>query len=257
MSGSWNPGQYLRFSDERTRPAIDLCSHIEIESPRLVVDLGCGPGNSTAVLRRRWPRARITGVDNSPEMIAAARAACPDGEWVLNDLATWTPDHAFDVVFSNATLQWVPDHAPLVERLFGYVTEKGALAFQIPAETYAHVRTLIHEIAADPAWCVRMARPLTVLTMEPAAFYYDRLAPLARSMDVWETEYLHVMDSPAAIVDWISSTGLRPFLRALTTESERTRFLARLRRRVAESYDIRPDGKVLLPFKRIFVIAYK
>jgi trans-aconitate 2-methyltransferase len=257
MAGGWNPKHYLQFGDERTRPAIDLCCRIEIDAPGSVVDLGCGPGNSTAVLRNRWPDARVTGIDSSSEMIEAARAACPEGDWVLADIATWTPDRSFDVVFSNATLQWVPDHAPLVERLFGHVATDGALAFQIPAETYAHVRTLIHEIARDPAWYARMTRPLTILTMEPPAFYYDRLAPLARSVDLWQTEYMHVMDSQAAIVDWISSTGLRPFLRALDTESERARFLEKLHKRVAESYEVRPDGKVLLPFKRIFVIAYK
>jgi trans-aconitate 2-methyltransferase len=253
---SWRPDHYLRFGDERTRPAIDLLARIQVESPGTVVDLGCGPGNSTAVLSRRWPDARVIGVDNSPAMIDAARAERPDREWVLADIATWSPEDPVDVMFSNAALQWVPDHGPLVERLFGCVAPRGALAFQIPSTTYALVRVLIHEIARTGDWAPRMAAPLTLLTMESPAFYYDHLAPLARSLDVWETEYLHVMESPDAIVDFISSTGLRPFLQALDTEAERQEFVARLLGRVRESYEVRPDGRVLYPFRRTFVVAY-
>ncbi|MBN1319230.1 MAG: methyltransferase domain-containing protein [Thermoleophilia bacterium] len=252
----WNPDHYLLFSDERTRPAVDLAARVQVDSPRALVDLGCGPGNSTEVLRRRWPGARAVGVDNSPEMIEAAWAACPDGEWVLSGIERWVPEGRFDVAFSNAALQWVPDHGPLAERLFGYVAAGGALAFQIPSERYSLVRTLIHTIAQDPAWAARMTRPLSLLTMEAPAFYYDHLAPLARSLDIWETEYQHVLESHQAIVDWISSTGLRPFLQALDTEDERGRFVDRLLERVRESYETRADGKVLYPFRRTFVIAY-
>ena len=257
MTDIWDPDHYLRFGNERTRPAIDLVSRIQLDSPRAVVDLGCGPGNSTAVLKRRWPGARVVGIDSSPEMIDAARAADPPGEWVVADLQRWRPREQFDVVFSNATLQWVPDHGSLLAQLFAHVGSGGALAIQIPSRTYALVRTLIHEIAADPAWASRMTKPLMLLTMEPLTFYYDRLAPLARSVDAWETEYLHVLTSHAAVVDWISSTGLRPFLQALDTEAEREHFVAMLSERVRESYEVRPDGNVLLPFRRIFVIAYR
>jgi trans-aconitate 2-methyltransferase len=257
MAGTtWSPEQYLRFGGERTRPAVDLVSRIQVESPATVVDLGCGPGNSTAVLNGRWPAARVAGIDSSQEMLAAARAEYPAGEWVLSSIEEWVPDHPFDVVYSNAALQWVPDHGPLVERLFATVSAGGALAFQIPSVTYSPIRALIHEIARDGAWAGRMAGPLAELTMESPSFYYDRLAPVARSIDAWETEYLHVMESPAAIVEWISGTGLRPFLHALDTEAERTEFVARLLVRVRESYDVRRDGRVLFPFRRTFVVAY-
>jgi trans-aconitate 2-methyltransferase len=246
----------MKYGDERTRPSLDLAARIRVEKPRTVVDLGCGPGNSTAVLRDRWPSARVVGADNSAEMIAAARAAYPDHEWLLSSIEEWAPDERYDVVFSNAALQWVPDHGPLVVRLMGRVADGGALAFQIPSRDFALVRTLIHEIAADDAWAARMDGPLAELTMHPPAFYYDQLATLARSLDIWETEYQHVMDSHAAIVEWISSTGLRPFLAALDTEAERDRFVTMLHARVAESYETRVDGKVLFPFKRTFVIAY-
>jgi len=252
----WQPDRYLLFGDERTRPAADLAARVQVENPKAAVDLGCGPGNSTEVLRRRWPGARVLGVDNSPEMIEAARAACPDGEWMLLGIEQWAPESRFDVVFSNAALQWVPDHGALVKRLFGCIAAGGALAFQIPSERFSLVRSFIHEIAQEPAWVARMARPLALLTMESPGFYYDRLAPSARSLDIWETEYQHVLESHQAIVDWISSTGLRPFLEALDTVDERGRFVEQLLERVRESYETRADGKVLYPFRRTFVIAY-
>jgi trans-aconitate 2-methyltransferase len=252
----WNPGQYLQFGNERTQPSIDLVRRIAIESPSSIVDLGCGAGNSTAVLNQRWPGARLVGVDSSVEMIEAARAEHPDWEWILSDIGTWRPAQPFDLVFSNAALQWIPDHAGLIPRLLGYVASGGALAFQIPSAEYALVRLLIHEVARDPRWATRMTAPLAGLTMEPPRFYYDRLSPVSRRIDLWETEYLHVLDSHGAILDWMSSTGLRPFLQALDSEAERQQFVEMLRRRVRESYEVRPDGKVLFPFRRTFVVAY-
>jgi trans-aconitate 2-methyltransferase len=253
---SWNPSHYLRFGRERTRPSVDLVSAIDVEPPASVIDLGCGPGNSTAVLRQRWPGARVVGLDNSADMIEAARAEHPDSEWILSDIASWRPEHPFDVVFSNAALQWVPDHGPLIDRLFGQVAAGGALAFQIPSAHYAPVRVLVREIALQDPWASRMSAPLAAVTMESPGFYYDHLAPLARRIDMWETDYLHVMESHAAIVEWVSSTGLRPFLQALESESERRQFVARLLERVQESYEVRRDGKVLFSFRRMFVIAY-
>jgi trans-aconitate 2-methyltransferase len=220
------------------------------------MDLGCGPGNSTQVLVRRWPEARVIGLDSSAQMIEAAQVEHPDGEWLVCDIGDWRPESRFDVVFSNAALQWVPDHGPLVERLLGFVAPGGALAFQVPSANYALVRTLMHEIAAEAPWAPRMEGPLHALTMESPAFYYDHLAPQARSTDLWETEYVHVLDSPAAVVDWISSTGLRPFLDALESDADREEFVARLHERAREAYPLRTDGRVLFPFRRTFVIAY-
>ena len=253
----WNPNEYLRFGDERMRPSADLASRIEVERPRSVVDLGCGPGNSTSVLKRRWPDAHVVGLDSSAEMIAAARTNDPAGEWLEGDIASWEPGRQFDIVFSNAALQWLPDHGPLISRLFGRVANDGALAFQIPSATYARVRTLIHEIALEEPWSERMEGPLNALTMESPEFYYDNLAASARAIELWETEYLHVMESFSAIVDWISSTGLRPYLAALDSDAERGEFVARLRERTSRTYETRSDGRVLFPFRRTFVIAYR
>ncbi len=252
----WDPTSYLRFGDERTRPAVDLVSRIGIDAPQSVVDLGCGPGNSTAVLAGRWPSAHVLGLDSSAAMIDAAAQSNPSLEWMTADIATWRPEQPVDVVFSNAALQWVPDHALVIPRLFGTVSAGGALAFQIPSSTYALVRTLIHEIALDGPWACRMESALRALTMESPGFYYDHVAPAARSVDVWETDYMHVMDGPDAIVEWIASTGLRPFLEALETDSDRSLFRERLLQRVAGSYPVQSDGRILFPFRRTFVVAY-
>lgn len=254
---SWSPSEYMRFGDERTRPSVDLASRIAVERPATVIDLGCGPGNSTRVLRQRWPEAHVIGLDSSSQMIEAARAEEPLEEWILSGIEDWIPSTAFDVVFSNAALQWLPDHRALVARAFQAVAPGGALGFQIPSADFAAVRDLIHGIALDGPWTARMDGPLGELTMESPGLYYDCLSPHARSVDIWETEYFHVMDSSSAIVDWIASTGLRPFLRALESEDETQLFLARLNERVRDSYPPQEDGRVLFPFKRTFVVAYR
>lgn len=254
---NWNADQYLKFSDERTRAAADLAVRVRLESPRTVVDLGCGPGNSTQVLRARWPQADLTGVDSSPEMIAAARSRYPDQQWQFGDVATWQPAEPVDLVYSNATVHWLPRHESLIPRLFQAVAPGGALAFQLPSSEYPLVRRLIYDISREPAWDERMASARTMLTMHPPAFYYDLLAGSAAAVDLWETEYYHVLDSPGAIVEWFSSAGLRPFLAALDSEDDRQSFLSELHERVAQVYVPRQNGKVLFPFRRTFVIAYR
>lgn len=254
---SWSPSEYMRFGDERTRPSVDLASRIAVERPATVIDLGCGPGNSTRVLRQRWPEAHVVGLDSSAEMIDAAHRDEPCGEWILARIEDWAPAASFDVVFSNAALQWLPNHGALVERLFGAVSAGGALGFQIPSADFAAVRHLIHRIALDGPWTTRMSGPLGELTMESPALYYDRLAPSARSIDIWETEYFHVMDSHGSIVDWIAGTGLRPFLAVLESEDDTHMFLSRLNEMVSETYRPRRDGRLLFPFKRTFVVAYR
>lgn len=253
----WDSKHYLKFEDERTRPASDLVARIALERPRAIVDLGCGPGNSTAVLRARWPDADITGLDNSSDMLDAARKAHPETKWMLGDAAKWSSSTPIDLVFSNAALQWVSDHRTLMPHLLLQVAADGALAFQIPSATFAAVRTHIHELSKEPAWKQRMTRARAALTMEEPGFYYDCLVPHASRLDIWETEYHHIMPSPKAIIDWMSSTGLRPFMAALDDHAERQRFLHSLQERVDASYAPQSDGKVLFPFRRLFVIAYR
>jgi len=253
---SWDPAKYLKFEEERTRPAVDLVSRIAVEKPRSVIDLGCGPGNSTQVLRKKWPAAAVSGLDSSAKMIAAARQSYPEQEWILGRIEDWTASQPYDVVFSNAALQWTRNHAALTKHLFRQVTPGGALAIQIPSGAYSPVRTCIDETAADLAWASRMVEARCSLTMEPPEVYYDALTLEAKSVDLWETEYHHVLDSPADIVQWVSGTALRPFLSALSSGQERERFLSLLTESVTGAYPQRGDGRVLFPFKRTFVIAY-
>lgn len=256
-AADWNAKSYMQFGDERTQPAIDLAAKILIAKPHKIMDIGCGPGNSTQVLRQRWPAATVSGLDSSPEMINAARRGYPGQEWILADAATWQPSAACDIIFSNAAFQWIPQHDLLLNRLFGHVASGGALAFQIPSHIYSLLHQFIIEIANENEWAHLMQGAKTVFTMESPSFYYDALVGNAVKLDIWETEYFHVMENTQAIISWIASTGLRPFLNALETENQRQRFIKMLRERVDKTYTSQSDGKVLFPFRRLFVVAYR
>jgi trans-aconitate 2-methyltransferase len=252
----WNAGQYLRFAAERTRPSEDLVAAIDLPAPGRLIDLGCGPGNSTEVLARRWPQASITGLDNSPSMIEAARQAQPTRSWAVGDIATWQAEVPYDLVFSNAALQWVGDHPSLIPRLMAQVAPGGALAFQMPANMHADAHRLMRELAATPAWRGYYAEPAREWFLHEPSFYYDLLAGLAHHLVLWTTEYFHILENPAAVVDWYKSTGLRPFLDPLPP-GERDRFVDDYRVLIEEAYPPRPDGKVIFPFLRFFLIAYR
>ena len=253
----WNAEQYLKFADERGRPSLDLVARIAVSRPERIIDLGCGPGNSTAVLRRQWPQAEITGLDNSEDMIAAARESHPEGIWILADAATWTAEVPFDIVYSNAALQWLPDHESLFPHLFSWVAPGGALAVQIPAHFNSVLHKEIVEVAKNAEWLHLMDAPLNVMTKKPPSFYYNLLQPLAARLEIWETEYYHVMESPRAIIEWFRGTGLRPYLEALESEGQRQRFVDMLLERYRRSYPRQNDGRILFPFRRLFIIAYR
>jgi trans-aconitate 2-methyltransferase len=254
---AWNAAQYLRFGDERTRPCRDLAARVDVAAPARVIDLGCGPGNSTAVLRQRWPAAEITGLDSSEEMLAKARA---DGAalWMQGDIARWAEEEGkpFDVVFSNAALQWVPDHGTLFPRLLSRVAAGGALAAQLPAYSDQPGQRLIREVARSAKWQARFTKAPVDWRAESVEFYYDTLAARVARLELWETEYVHVVDGTHAVVEWYRATGLRPFLNALPAEGDRAEFLAEYHEALLPHYRPRPDGKVLFPFRRLFVLAY-
>lgn len=254
---AWDASVYLQFADERTQPAIDLVARVALAAPGRIVDLGCGPGNSTAILRRRWPGATLVGLDNSPEMIAAATKDFPQGTWLQADLATWRADAPFDLVFANATLQWLPGHAALFPRLLAQVAPGGALAVQMPARIYARVQQLLLDLADEPIWRDRLVAARGGLAVGTPAFYYDLLRPYAARLDLWETEYVHLLDSPAAIIDWIRGTRLRTFLAALADDAERRTFQARLLDAVVAAYPPQRDRRLLFPFRRLFLVAYR
>jgi trans-aconitate 2-methyltransferase len=253
---SWDATLYLQFADERTRPAADLVGRIALQEPRRIIDLGCGPGNSTELLFRRWPAAEIAGLDSSPAMIEAARGRHPERRWILADAATWQADEPLDLIFSNAALQWLPDHQRLLPALVGQLTAQGALAVQIPAHTASPLHQAIDQIARQPRWAERLRHARGALTIETPDFYYRALQPHVARVDLWTSEYYHVFESQHMIVEWIRGTGLRPFLDALQPE-EQAAFEQELRRAVELAYPLQPDGRVLFPFRRLFLIGYR
>jgi trans-aconitate 2-methyltransferase len=248
----WNAAQYLRFSDERTRACRDLAARVP-GSPRSIVDLGCGPGNSTAVLAERWPDAAITGIDTSEDMLAAALRDYPAVEWCQADISEWAYEDgpAFDLVFSNAALQWIPDHGALFPRL---LARADLLAIQIPASSGEPAQRAIRDLAAAAPWRPRFRESIADWQTHDAGFYYDILAPVAARIDLWYTDYLHVMDGPEAIVEWYRGTALRPFLNALPPQ-DRDAFVAEYLDAIRPAYPPRPDGRVLFPFRRLFLLV--
>jgi trans-aconitate 2-methyltransferase len=256
---AWDARQYLRFSDERTRPCRELAARVALSSPRRVIDLGCGPGNSTQVLAERWNDADLTGIDSSTEMIDTARQSSVKCDWQVMDIGRWaqTSLRPVDVVFSNAALQWVPDHAVIFPKLLQQVAPGGVLAVQMPNNIDAPAHRVARELAASEEWRDRFPPGrVRVWHVHETEFYYDRLAPHAARLDFWESEYLQVMESAQQILDWYQGTGLRPYLAALSS-AERERFSADYLAGIRKAYPPRADGRILFPFRRLFLIAYR
>jgi trans-aconitate 2-methyltransferase len=249
----WDAGQYLRFAGERTRPAVDLVARIELEAPRRVVDLGCGPGNSTAILRARWPDAEITGVDTSAALLERARSDHAGIAFEQGNIGEWQPALPYDLVFSNAAVQWVGDHERLVPRLLAAVAPGGCLAVQMPRNHDFQTHALMRQVAAEGPWASRLAGARDPSPVKIPEFYYDLLATRA-SVTIWETDYIQIMPTVAAIIDWLRGTGLGPFLARLDA-GEQTTFLDRYAALLAKAYPERSDGRIMLPYPRLFFIA--
>jgi trans-aconitate 2-methyltransferase len=254
--GDWNPALYGRYAADRERPALDLLARVPIDRPARVVDLGCGAGASTALLAARWPESHLCGIDSSPAMLAEARKALPRVEFAEGDIQDWSPRKPFDLVFSNATLQWIEDHTRLRPRLFDAVAGGGALAVQMPRNFDAPSHRLMAETAAQAPWREKLAG-VVAGRADPVAApeqYARLLAPLAARLDIWETVYLMRLAGENPVVEWTRATGLRPYLDALD-EPERGAFLADYARRIAAAYPPEADGLTLFPFRRIFMVA--
>lgn len=250
----WNPEQYLAFGDLRLRPAVDLLGRIPAEAPATVVDLGCGPGNVTALLRRRWPQARIIGVDSSAEMLAKAAASHPGVEWQQADASGWAPPVPCDVIFSNAALHWVDDHPRLFPRLLDCLAPGGVLAVQMPNNYAAPSHQCAFEAARCGPWrdvLEPLLRPAPLLTVDT---YHDLLASGGARVEIWQTEYLQVLEGENPVADWTRGSLLVPLLEALA-QPWRAEFEGDYRRRVAAAYPRRGDGRTLFPFRRLFLVA--
>jgi trans-aconitate 2-methyltransferase len=255
----WDPQQYVRFGDERSRPFFDLLARVRAAQPAAVADLGCGPGTLTAALARRWPGAQVRGIDSSAEMIAAA-GTLPEADgqrlsFALGDVRDWKPDGRVDVIVSNAVLQWVPGHLDVLARWAGFLPEGGWLAIQVPGNFDQPSHAILRELAASERW-----RPLLAdveLNRQSASpeEYLGLLATAGFEVDAWETTYLHVLRGPDPVVNWYQGTGLRPVLAALQP-AQAEEFLAEYRARSAKAYPAAPYGTPF-PFRRVFAVAVR
>jgi trans-aconitate 2-methyltransferase len=255
---NWSAKQYAIFEDERTRPVRDLVSALPDIEARAIVDLGCGPGNSTEVLAARFPDAAISGLDNSPDMIEAARRRLPRAQFSVGRIEGWTDAGPFDVILANAVLHWIPNHRTLLPELVARLVTRGALAIQMPDNLDVPAHQLMREVAADGPWAEMLAAASAARTpIESANWYYEVLYPICSTVEVWRTTYYHALaGGPAAIVEWFKGSGLRPFLEPLDAPS-REAYLERYSAAVARAYPTLTDGSVLLPFPRLFIVAVR
>jgi trans-aconitate 2-methyltransferase len=253
---AWSAQQYVKFEDERSRPAVELLARVPLDHPRRVIDIGCGPGNSTEILLARYPEAEIIGLDSSPEMLAAARRRLPAVSFVEADVAGWTPQPSADLLFSNATFQWVRGHGEVLKRLLATMRPGGVIAMQVPDNLTEPTHRLMQDVALEGPWQNQFARPIEREEILPASGYYDLLKPLAASVDIWTTIYNHPLADASAILEWFRATGLRPYLARLTAD-EQSAYLADYLKRLAKAYPPLVDGRVLLRFPRLFLVAVR
>jgi trans-aconitate 2-methyltransferase len=255
MTSDWSPEDYLKFADERSRPARDLLAQVPLQNPRVIYDLGSGPGNSTALLDAAFPAAEIIGIDSSKAMLAKARATLPKREFLTTDLAQWIPPKTADLLFSNAAFQWVPNHADVMMRLLQGLNTGGVLAVQMPDNLDEPSHRLMRETAHNGPWTDKLCNAVGaregLLTPQR---YHDLLKPFSSRLDIWHTIYNHVLDGAQGIVDFVSSTGLRPFIDPLDA-TQRNDFVKAYLAKIEDAYPATRDGKVLLRFPRLFLVA--
>ncbi len=251
---TWDDQQYLKFAEERTRAAEELLARVRIEKPHRVVDLGCGPGNSTQLLAERWPFAEVIGIDNSPVMLERARSDYPEIEFVEGDVLNYRAEAPVDLLFANALLQWVPEQERLLPELMHALVPGGALAFQVPDNTDEPSHHLMRELPGP--WQERFKRLRQRPGVGSPAFYYDQLCPHAEYVDIWRTTYEHVMNDTQDIVEWLKGTALRPYLEVLDAQ-EQEAYLSAYKAALEAAYPARRDGKRLFSFPRLFVVAVR
>ena len=256
----WDPKLYGRFADHRQRPALELLDRVPLVSPKVIFDLGCGTGKVTRLIAGRWPDSSVFGLDSSPNMLAQAMETPGRVQWIEADISSWRPELAPDLIYSNATLHWIDNHRELFPRLLGLLSPGGCLAVQVPLSWSAPSHRLMRETlenggpnggAIGPR---ELRQAMSRNWVQDPATYYDLLINRARSIDIWETEYLQILEGDDPVLAWVSATGLRPIVNGLDDE-ERALFLQSYSLRLHEAYPARPDGRTLYPFRRLFIVA--
>lgn len=254
---SWNSNQYLKFKNERTQPAIDLANRINLDNPHKVIDIGCGPGNSTNVLKKRFPKAEIIGIDSSPEMIAKAKSQHNDIEFICSDVNDFFGKYEkYDVVFSNACIQWIPNHKKLLKNMMTLLNEKGVLAIQVPYNHNEPIHKIISEVTESTKWVNYFNSPRKKYILEFSEYYYDLLSDISDDFEMWQTTYYHKMKSHYDILEWYRGAGLRPFLEELD-ESRKIEFENDILNKVEQEYPIQSNGDIIFKFPRLFFTAVK
>jgi trans-aconitate 2-methyltransferase len=254
---AWSPSQYVKFEDQRTRPARDLVAQVPLDRVGRGVDLGCGPGNSTELLIERWGAAGISGLDSDANMLDAARNRLPGTTFTLADLATWQPGEPQDLLFANAVFQWLPDHINIFDRLMDRLVPGGVLAVQMPDNRDEPNHLLMEETARNGPWRDAFLKsPARRADMPAPSDYYDRLIGKSARLDIWHTVYNHPLNGAAAIVEWVKGTGLIPYLARVAPE-EHEQFVNEYTVRIERAYPPLADGKVLFRFPRLFIVAVK
>jgi trans-aconitate 2-methyltransferase len=252
---AWSAAQYTKFEKERNRPITDLLSHILTKNVKNAVDIGCGPGNSTELLQAKYPDAMVSGMDSSADMIAAAKVRMPKAKFEVADITQWQSGEAYDVIFANAALQWVPDHATLFPNLIDKLSKGGTLAVQMPDNFDEPTHRLMRTIASEDHWKGRLTEASKRVAREGAEWYYENLRHKVNTLDIWRTIYFHPVQGGAkAIIEWLKGTGLRPYLNALN-DAEQEFFLDDFEEELTKAYHISDDGIVLLPYPRLFIVA--
>jgi trans-aconitate 2-methyltransferase len=253
----WNPDQYQRFSEHRSRPFYDLIARIDAPRAKRIADLGCGPGNLTAALSQRWSESTVIGVDNSPEMLEKAKALSNQNlEFQLADLTNWQPRERQHVIVSNAALQWVPNHETLIPRLASLLEPDGWLAVQMPNNFDQDSHLIINHICSSPRWAAQLAQSKSTLRQpQNLEWYITQLSSLEFQVDAWETNYQHILPGENAVLEWVKGTALRPMLAVLEAEDQ-NEFLEECCTQLLEAYPQEAFG-TLLPFKRVFFVAHK
>ncbi len=254
----WQPNQYLKFKDDRTQPSIDLVNRIEVDSPKRIIDIGCGPGNSTKILKDRWPDAEIIGLDNSKAMLEKAQTTDSSIEWVLMDSnADLSEFGKFDIIFSNAALQWMPEHEVLIPKLFEMLNEGGVIAIQVPSVKHLPIYAEIQNLIKEGRWSPYFEAPPIYPKHFSFPHFYDIISSLSKTLKAWQTDYITILNSHDDVVEWYKGTALRPFLNMIPDEALQAEFCSDYREKIVEAYPMEKDGKVLLPFTRIFFTLYR